>query len=128
MNPKSAAAAYREAALENAPPLKVVHLLYEGALRFIDQAVQVDPGTEPLAFQEKLGRADAVVSELRLSLDHGPAPELSERLDALYLFVEERLRTAILDRSTEPLPAARNVLETLLDGWKEVDLQSRGAA
>ena len=99
MNSKSAANAYREAALENAPPLKVVHMLYQGALRFIDQAAQIDPEKEFEAFQEKINRADAIVSELRLSLDHEPAPELTDQLNALYLFVEDRLRTAFLERS-----------------------------
>ena len=66
MNPKSAAHAYREAAIENAPPLKVVHMLYEGALRFIDQAAQIDPKKEFEACQQKINRADAIVSELRM--------------------------------------------------------------
>ena len=128
MNPKSAANAYRAAAIENAPPLKIVHMLYEGAMRFIDQAALIDPQADFDGFQEKINRADAVVSELRLSLDHGHAPELTEQLNALYLFVEEQLRTAFLGRTTEPLPAARGVLETLLDGWKQIDMSSSEAA
>lgn len=127
MNPKSAAHAYREAALEHAPPLKIVHLLYEGALRFIDQAAHVDPQKDLTTFQEKINRADAVVSELRLSLDHGPAPDVTAQLDALYLFVEEQLRTAFLDRSIDTLPAARNVLTTLLEGWKGIDIGAEAA-
>lgn len=128
MKPKSAASAYREAAIENAPPLKIVHLLYEGALRFIDQAVQIDPQQDFEAFQTKINRADAIVSELRLSLDHEAAPEISDKLNGLYLFAEDRLRTAFLERSTEPLPAARDVLNTLLDGWKQIDLGEAEAA
>jgi len=127
MNPKSAANAYRHASIENAPPLKVVHLLYQGALRFIDQAAQMDPEKELDAFQEKINRADAIVSELRLSLDHEPVPELTDQLNALYVFVEDRLRTAFLERSVDTLPEARSVLETLLDGWLKIDMGAEAA-
>ena len=127
MNPKSAANVYREAAIENAPPLKVVHLLYQGALRFIDQAAQIDPESDVAAFQEKINRADAIVSELRLSLDHVPVPEITDQLNALYLFVEDRLRTAFLERSPNTLPEARNVLSTLLEGWLQIDVGAQAA-
>jgi flagellar protein FliS len=126
-NAKSAANAYRAAAIENAPPLKVVHMLYQGALRFIDQAAQIDPEKEFEAFQEKINRADAIVSELRLSLDHEPAPELTDKLNALSLFVEDRLRTAFLERSPATLSEARSVLETLLDGWQQIDMGAEAA-
>ncbi len=127
MNPKSAANAYREAAIENAPPLKVVHMLYQGALRFIDQAAQIDPENDLQTFLEKVNRADAIVSELRLSLDHEPAPELTDTLNALYLFVEDRLRTAFLERSPDALSEARSVLRTLLDGWQQIDMGAEAA-
>ena len=127
MNPKSAANVYREAAIENAPPLKVVHLLYQGALRFIDQAAQIDPESDVAAFQEKINRADAIVSELRLSLDHVPVPAITDQLNALYLFVEDRLRTAFLERSPNTLPEARNVLSTLLEGWLQIDVGAQAA-
>jgi len=127
MNQKSAADAYRQAAIENAPPLKVVHMLYQGALRFIDQAAQIDPEKDLKGFQEKINRADAIVSELRLSLDHEAAPELTDKLNALYLFVEDRLRTAFLERSPEMLPEARSVLCTLLDGWQKIDMGAEAA-
>ena len=122
MDTRSAASVYREASLESAPPIKIVHLLYEGALRLIEQAEGLDPRQAGQEFTNRLNRAGAIVSELRISLDHEPAPELSDKLNALYLFVEERLHEAQLDRRVEPLPAARDVLSRLLDGWKQVDV------
>ena len=123
----NAAEAYLTSSVENAPPIKIVRMLYQGALRFIDQAAQIDPEKDFEAFQEKINRADAIVSELRLSLDHEPAPELTDQLNALYLFVEDRLRTAFLERSTATLSEARSVLETLLDGWQQIDMGAEAA-
>lgn len=125
MNPRSAASTYREALFENAPPLKIVHMLYEGALRFLQQAAELEPRRAPALFSEKLRRAERIVSELRLGLEHGAAPELCRDLDALYLFVEREIQEALLQQSAEPLEAARRVLETLLEGWRSIEVGGR---
>jgi flagellar protein FliS len=128
MKTPSAASAYKEALFENAPPLKIVHLLYEGALRFLAQAEALDPRTEPAPFGERLRRAGNIVSELRLALDHDRAPELCADLSALYTFVERRIQDAHLERSVRPLAEARAILEPLLAAWKEAGPAERPAA
>ena len=124
MKHDSPAAAYKQAAIENAPPLKIVQMLYEGALRFIQQAEGLDPEDDLESFTRCINKADAIVSELRISLDHEQSPELSESLDGLYDFALTQLRTAFLDRSIEPLAGARNVLATLLEGWNAVEVDA----
>ena len=106
MKTPSAANAYKEALFDNAPPLKIVTLLYEGALRFLTQAEALDPRAEPERFGERLGRAGRIVSELRLALAHDRAPELCADLSALYAFVERRLQDAHLERSVRPVAEA----------------------
>jgi flagellar protein FliS len=128
MRTPSAASAYKEALFENAPPLKIVHLLYEGALRFLAQAEALDPRAEPAQFGERLRRAGRIVSELRLSLDHGRAPELCADLSALYAFVERRIQDALLERTVAPVAEARAILEPLLAAWKALGPAERPAA
>ena len=124
MNPGSAAAAYRSAGYESAPPLKLVQLLYEGALRFLDQAEAALPAGEGARFQERCLRAQAIVAELRLALDARQAPELAASLDELYRFSEGEIRAAMLAGSGAPLGAVREILGTLLDGWKRLEVQA----
>ncbi len=128
MDPRSAVSAYRESKYEGAPPIKIVHLMYEGALRFLEQARRSDPLGQPAEFAQKLERAEAIVGELRLSLDPAHAPELVEKLNALYLFIEDRIQTARLERSAEPLAAAERVLATLLEGWMGIELDPASRA
>ena len=123
MKQESAASAYKQAKFDSAPPLKIVHMMYEGALRFLAQAQSIDPKGDAQDFDKVLQKAAAVIFELRVSLDHEVAPELSRDLTALYLFAEDRIRMSLLDRQTEPLDAAVNTLETLLEGWKGVEVQ-----
>ena len=121
MRPDAAAGAYRAASLENAPPLKLVHLMYEGALRYLAEAQSTDP--KSAFFLERLQRAEHVVCELRLALDPASSPGLTAQLEALYLFVEAEIRRASLERDPAPLPGAREVLTTLLQGWKSVEAE-----
>ena len=123
MKPESAAAAYKQAAFESAPPLKIVHMMYEGALRFLEQAQGMDPQSEAKAFDERLRRADAVISELRISLNHELAPELCRDLTALYFFAEDRIHQALTKRDADAVGPARDVLESLLGGWKAVEVE-----
>ncbi len=123
MNTKSAAESYQRQSVESAPPLQVVRMLYQGALKFLAQAQQTDPVQNQETFQELLSNADAIVSELRTSLNHDAGEEIAERLDSLYDFCESQLAHATLKNETEPLEAASNVLRTLLDGWMQIELE-----
>lgn len=120
--PGSAAAAYKAARIENAPPLKLVQMLYEGALRFLDQAEAALADGQGARFQERCLRAVAIVTELRAALDPAQAPELAANLDALYVFAEQHVREAMSAESPAPLAPARDVLRKLLDGWKRLEV------
>lgn len=122
MSHRNVASTYAQTAIESAPPLKIIHLLYEGALRFLEQASAIDPKAQPQEYMRKLNRVQDIVSELRISLDPEPAPELAEKLTALYLFVEEQVYESISNADPELLRPAQNVLSTLLGAWKELEV------
>jgi flagellar protein FliS len=121
MHAKNAAEAYLTSSIENAPPAKIVRMLYEGAIRFLMQAEEQDPSAAGSRFAELVGRADDIVVELRLCLSSEQAPELSENLRRLYLFCEDELSRALVERDASPLPGVRSVLMTLLEAWREVE-------
>jgi flagellar protein FliS len=127
MNARSAAETYRRQSIENAPPVKVVQLLYAGALRFLDQALASDPRAAGRAFTESLARADEIVVELRLALDPSAAPELAASLQQLYFYVEERIAEAAARREHAPLCIARDVLGRLQQGWASIEIDPRAA-
>ncbi len=120
-----AAAAYRTATLENAPPLKIVVLLYEGAIRFLERARRLDPDSENIEFINQLSRADRIVCELRFSLNSGAAPELTAELERLYLFCEDEISMAMQERSVDRIPGCIDVLSKLLLGWRGIESTTR---
>jgi flagellar protein FliS len=128
MDPRAAADAYRNSSIENAPPIKIVRLLYEGALRFLDRAAQEDPADPRSNFLHLVGRADAIITELRLAIDHSlGTPEVTQNLERLYLHCEDELGKVCYERTTERLPAVREVLVTLLDAWKRIEFEGQAA-
>ena len=128
MDRHSAAETYRQGSIENAPPIKIIRLLYQGALRFLDQAAKEDPANPQGKFNHFVHRADAIVSELRLAINQELADEVTENLERLYLYCEDELGKATVERSTEPVANARRILEILLEAWTHVEIETRRVA
>ena len=78
MKKNTPANTYMAASVETAPPLKIVRMLYEGAIRFISRAE--DAGIETTEGSAWVGRADAIIKELRISLDPTRDVEVCEQL------------------------------------------------
>ena len=122
MNTKSAAAAYREGSIENAPPLKILRMLAGGAQRFLERALTCDPSDPGSEFVHWLSRADAILVELRLALDLQASAQIAALLERLYLFAEDRIQAAMNDRDAEPAREALQVLAQLARTWNELEL------
>ncbi len=121
MKNTDAAAAYRNATFDNAPPIKILHMLYEGAIRFLKYAQEKEPGTEE--YRKYIRRTDEILSELRATLNHEINPEVAENLENLYLFSQDELAKAFIDGESRRIKPVQQVLETLLDGWKQAQVQ-----
>jgi flagellar secretion chaperone FliS len=128
MDPRNAALAYRHASIENAPPIQIVRLLYEGAIRYVDRAhLLLTDGGQPQWIYWS-GRAHAIVEELRIALDETHGTELCRELDRLYEFVQNRLDLAVRERKAAHLAEARKILATLLEGWTRVEVDTLNGA
>ncbi len=127
MNNRSAAKTYQQSSIENAPPIKIVRLLYEGALRAIDRAAACDPKQERRQFAQWVGKADEIVVELRIALEREPAPEIADALERIYEFAQFQFAQALQRGDIQPLAHARKALATLLEGWRHIELQTSGS-
>lgn len=115
-----ALAQYRSARTQTASPVQIVVDLYEGALKFLNQAVTHDAAGRVGDRGVALSRAHAIVSELSATLDHEAAPELCAELERLYEFVMHRVTEANLHADTSLLHAAIETLTTLRAAWAEL--------
>ncbi|MCP5022198.1 MAG: flagellar protein FliS [bacterium] len=130
MNNQEASQVYLAATIENAPPIQIIRLLYQGALRYLGQASQLDEIRINPEFTALLCNVDDIVVELRLALDYGVdgKDEVPRNLERLYLFCEDELSRSLIERSLEPLDGVKRVLELLLDAWRNVEIEAGRAA
>jgi len=94
---------YLRTRVMTASPAQLRLMLFEGAIKFSRQAVDAVGKGEWEAMYNALVRAQKIVLELNSSLDHDQAPELCERLSALYTYLYRRLVDANMERDASPI-------------------------
>lgn len=113
-------AAYQQSATQTASPAQLVLMLFDGALLRMEQAVEALQ-SEPRdlnAAHEGIVKAQRIVDELELSLDHDRGGEIAANLAAVYAYVGELLLDANLRKDPAPLADAELVLRPLRDTWE----------
>lgn len=118
-----AAAMYLESDVIHADPVRIIVLLYEGAIFRIGQAAQEMAKQNTLASGIALYRALAIIAELRNSLNLEGGGEVARNLDRLYLYMHEELVRGHLARQFEPLERVRTLLTDLNSSWRQVAQQ-----
>jgi flagellar protein FliS len=111
--------AYRANAVLTASPEQLVVMLYDGAIRFLRQADALfEEGAWPQGV-ERIGRAQAIVDELLCTLNMD-AGELSQRLEAIYIFCAGHLRDARLRHDRVRVQHVARLLGELREAWAEI--------
>ena len=114
---KSAAGKYKTQSVQSASPEKILLMLYEGAIRFMKQAVISIEKKDIAGRGVNIGRAFDIVNELNNTLNHEVGGEISKNLEQLYMFVTDQLTKANATGDRRPLEDGIKVLETLYSGW-----------
>jgi flagellar protein FliS len=100
-----------------ANPLKLVELLYRGALDSIAAARRYLRLGDIRARSRAISKAMAIVTELSLSLNHRDGGEVGRNLAELYGYIERLLIQSNVEQCEPPLVEAERLLSTLLEGW-----------
>lgn len=124
MNKKKYSDAYKTSDIETAPPGKIILMLFDGAVKFIDQAIGGFELREKKEFNEtinnNISRATAILVELRACLDHKVGGEFSRTMQELYLYMEDCLNQANLQKKIEPILEAKKHLVEIRNAWHEM--------
>jgi len=100
-----------------ATPEQLQLMLYDGALRFGEQA--------RVALQERrfedsyrlISKVQKIITELSITLKHDVAPDLCGKLSALYTFVYKKLIEANIEHQLAPMDEALNILRYQRETW-----------
>jgi flagellar protein FliS len=119
---------YRQVAMQTVAPGRMIVMLYEGAIRFLEQgrAAMLDDDIQTRSIF--LNKAQAIISELRFSLDHGAGASFTKDLESLYDFVIGEINMASFDQDPVHITNAMRTLEPLLEAWRQIPIGGSGCA
>jgi flagellar protein FliS len=112
------ASQYQELAVTTAEPVKLVVLLYEGAVRFILRAKQSIAEADTESAHNNILRAYAIVAELQATLNIAEGGDIALNLERCYEYVLHLLTEANMAKTPGQLDLALQVIEPLLEAWR----------
>lgn len=111
---------YTDVAINTATKEKLTLMLYDGALKFTNQAIAALDSNNLMKLNEAVKRAMNIVWELQRTLNL--QYEVSKNMDALYEYIRDRLVTANLNRDRVMLEEVKSLLTEFRDTWREAML------
>jgi len=111
---------YQETAVQTIGPEKLIVMLYEGLVRYLNQARAALVAHDMAGKARQINNAQAVVLELRNALDHEAGGALAGNLEALYNYVFTENMNALIDNDPRHIDNNLRVLQPLLEAWARI--------
>lgn len=109
---------YLKTRVMTASPVELRLLLYDGALKFLDQGIEGLNTQNYEKVYEGFSQCQAIVMELMNSLRPEHAPELVERLNGLYTFMYLQLVKATHEKDLDAAMEVRKLLNYERETWQ----------
>lgn len=116
--------AYQKTNVTTASQGKLVVLLYEAAVKKLNSALAlmdsegiIKPG-DIENFTKLVQKAQAIITELQVSLDMEKGGEISKNLMSLYIYFNNELTDSIFNHKKEKIEFVVNMMNELLGAWR----------
>lgn len=111
-------AAYANNKIMTASPAGLTLMLYEGAIKFCNLAMEAIDAKDIQKAHENIMKVEHIVEEFQATLDH--RYPVAKDFDNVYSYLLERLKEANLKKDKEIMEEVTKHLRTMRDTWKEV--------
>ncbi len=112
--------AYQENAVTTQSRGRLIVMLYEGAIKFLNQALREMEAENWAEKGRYIGKAQTIIHELDACLDMEAGGEVAENLRRLYQFMSRHLRQANRRKDAKAVRDVIGLLEDLNEGWKAI--------
>ncbi len=119
---------YLEHEVLTADPLKLVILLYRGAVDSVGAARRHLASRDIRARSRSITKALGIVAELSQSLNRSQSGDFGSELAKLYDYIQRLLIEANVKQTDGPLAETEKLLTTLLDAWQQCYESEEAAA
>jgi len=110
---------YKQTQIQTASQDKLILMLFDGAIKFVNQGKLALKEEKYDKANECLKRAQDIVAEFMASLNFD-AGEIANNLYVLYDYIHRRLIEANINKDTGILDEVNNMLNNLKDTWIQV--------
>ncbi len=110
---------YKEVEIETASGLKLVVMLYQGAIKFLNIAKESNTIKRYDIVNTNIIKAQDIISELISSLNF-EAGEIAQNLYSLYLYINRRLLEANIQKNMSIIEEVIGLLQTLKEAWEVI--------
>lgn len=108
---------YQNNSIFTASPEELILMLYNGAIKFCNQAVEAIEQNNIPKSNEYILKAQKIISELRVTLDK--KYPVAEDMDRMYEFIYHLLVQANISKDVEKLNTATQFIREFRDTWRE---------
>lgn len=116
---------YKNAQYNTASPEQLLLMLYNGAIKFAQQArLGLEEKNIELA-NNKLKRTQDIINELMVTLNLEQGGEIAENLYNLYEYMNRRLIQANIRKDPEIVDEVLGLLSEIKESWEEVITRKR---
>ena len=114
----------REAEVEGASPHRLIQILMETLLGRLMATKGAIERKDALAKTQMATRAQAIITELRTSLDFEKGQEVAVTLNSLYDYMGRRLMQAIAADSTVMIDEVVSLMRPVKEGWDAIQQEA----
>lgn len=118
-------AQYRQNSIETASPTRLVVMLYDGAIRFLTQALAAMEAKQHAQQSVLIGKAQNIIAHLHDTLDADTGSAFAPSLTGIYTALLRTLTQANIENQPKPVENALEILRELRETWAEVERQCR---
>jgi len=116
---------YNDTSITTASPTKLVVLLYQGAVRFLREAVSEIQRQDYVHKRTAIARAESIIHYLQVTLDTEKGGEIARELNRLYSYMKLRIYDGSARLDCKPIEEVIELLETLLSGWEQIEQKNQ---
>jgi flagellar protein FliS len=110
---------YKEVEIETASGLKLVVMLYAGAIKFLNIAKEAIYQKKLDVANNNIIKAQDIITELMISLNF-EAGDIAHNLYSLYIYMNRRLLEANIEKNAEIINEVIKLLTILKEAWDEL--------
>ena len=112
--------AYKEASVTTQNKGRLIVMLYDGAIKFLKQAIRDIEAKDYAAKGRNIQKARDVILELNTVLDLESGGDVAANLRSLYNFMSGHLTQANIKSDAQLVREVISILEELNQGWRAI--------